>query len=78
MPAYAHDQPERVLVSGGHYVNLPSNVVAHYTSEAWAFSTIWPAIFETAELVSTFRGARPSSLAPRQCFTMYVLVRHLL
>jgi hypothetical protein len=65
IPLWLVFEAYNLRIRNWHYVNLPSNVVAHYTSEAWAFSTIWPAIFETAELVSTFRGARPSSLAPR-------------
>ncbi|MGH9356570.1 MAG: hypothetical protein ACRD10_10620 [Terriglobia bacterium] len=33
------------------YVGLPSNVAARDAGYLWAFSTIWPAIFETAALI---------------------------
>jgi hypothetical protein len=36
------------------YLNLPDPPL-RYFGYAWAFATIWPAIFETADLVATFR-----------------------
>lgn len=33
------------------YVNLPSNIAVRYFGYAWAFSTIWPALLETAYLL---------------------------
>jgi hypothetical protein len=48
-----------------HYVGLPESLPLRYLGYAWSFSTIWPAIFETGELVGSFRDrtarARPDS-----------------
>jgi hypothetical protein len=41
-----------------HYVGLPSVLLIRYIGYAWAFATIWPAIFETAELVGCLRDRR--------------------
>jgi hypothetical protein len=41
-----------------HYVGLPEVLLVRYAGYAWAFATIWPAIFETAELVSCLRDRR--------------------
>jgi hypothetical protein len=38
-----------------HYVGLPENRWLRVFGYAWAFATIWPAIFEGAELVSVWR-----------------------
>jgi hypothetical protein len=40
-----------------HYVGLPENTFLRYFGYAWAFATIWPAIFEGAELIGVWRGA---------------------
>lgn len=47
-----------LLIKNWHYVGLPQNVLARYFGYAWSFATIWPAIFETAELAGVLRGAR--------------------
>jgi hypothetical protein len=39
-----------------HYVGLPENLIVRYLGYAWAFATIWPAIFEGADLVGVIRG----------------------
>jgi hypothetical protein len=41
-----------------HYVGLPDVLLLRYAGYAWAFATIWPAIFETAELVGCLRDRR--------------------
>jgi hypothetical protein len=41
-----------------HYVALPEVLLIRYIGYAWAFATIWPAIFETAELVGSLRDRR--------------------
>jgi hypothetical protein len=40
-----------------HYVGLPEDPVLRYVGYAWSFATIWPAIFEGADLVAVLRGA---------------------
>jgi hypothetical protein len=41
------------------YVGLPENTVLRGIGYAWAFATIWPAIFETASLVRATGKSRP-------------------
>ncbi len=52
------------LIENWHYINLPTNLALRYFGYAWAFATIWPAIFETAELVAVWRRPRESSRRP--------------
>jgi hypothetical protein len=46
------------LIDNWHYTGLPIHLVARYAGFAWAFATIWPAIFEAAELVAVVRASR--------------------
>ena len=46
-----------LLIRNWHYINLPENPVVRYAGFAWAFATISPAIFVTAELIAALRGA---------------------
>ena len=41
-----------------HYIGLPASLPVRYAGYAWAFATIWPAIFETGDLVSSLRDRR--------------------
>jgi hypothetical protein len=41
-----------------HYVGLPENRTLRLFGYAWAFATIWPAIFEAADLIDVRRGPR--------------------
>ena len=41
-----------------HYVGLPASLPLRYFGYAWSFATIWPAIFETGDLVSAVRDRR--------------------
>ncbi len=47
-----------------HYVGLPEDPWLRYFGYAWSFATIWPAIFEAAELMAVARGAVGAELAP--------------
>jgi hypothetical protein len=47
------------FIHNWHYVGLPDNPAVRYFGYAWAFATIWPAIFEAAELVAVVRAGRP-------------------
>jgi hypothetical protein len=40
-----------------YYVGLPENALLRGIGYAWSFATIWPAIFEGAELISVWRDA---------------------
>ena len=41
-----------------HYLGLTDVLLLRYVGYAWAFATIWPAIFLTAELVGSVRDRR--------------------
>ena len=41
-----------------YYVGVPERVSLKYVGDAWAFATIWPAIFEASEIVAVWRSAR--------------------
>lgn len=45
-----------LFISNWYYVNLPENFWLRHAGFAWSFATIWPAIFETGELVAIVRG----------------------
>jgi hypothetical protein len=44
-----------------NYVGLPENPIARNLGYAWAYATIWPAIFEGAELVAVMRAGGAGS-----------------
>jgi hypothetical protein len=44
-----------LLIHNWHYINLPRILILRYLGYAWAFATIWPGIFETAELIAVLR-----------------------
>lgn len=43
-----------------HYTGLPEDAALRYFGYAWSFATIWPAIFEAAELVAVLRAGHRS------------------
>jgi len=45
----------KYTLSNWHYVGLPDLLLVRYIGYLWAFATIWPAIFETAELAGCLR-----------------------
>jgi len=45
------------FIDNWYYVNLPENTLLRYFGYAWSFATIWPAIFQGAELIAVWRGA---------------------
>ena len=54
------------IIDNWYYTGLPENAALRYFGYAWSFATIWPAIFEGAELIAVLRarGARPTRPAP--------------
>jgi hypothetical protein len=52
------------IIRNWYYTGLPSNAALRLAGYAWSFATIWPAIFEGAELMATCRSARPAPPAP--------------
>ncbi len=43
------------ILRNWYYVGLPENPALRYFGYAWSFATIWPAIFEGAELIAVAR-----------------------
>ena len=52
-----------LYIDNWHYVGLPEPFWLRMFGYAWSFATIWPAIFEGAELVAVCRGIRPPAAA---------------
>lgn len=59
------------------YVGLPQSIVARDAGYIWAFATIWPAIFETADLLRAFglftRQRKPHSPVGRGTLSVLIL-----
>jgi len=49
------------VIRNWHYIGLPENAALRTFGYAWSFATIWPAIFEAADLIAVFRHARPAT-----------------
>ena len=50
-----------LFIDNWHYVGLPEHPALRSLGYAWSFATIWPALFEGAELIAVWRGtARPA------------------
>jgi hypothetical protein len=52
------------FIHNWYYVNLPEPIALRYFGYVWAFCTIWPAIFECADLVSVLRTRQVTPGAP--------------
>ena len=57
----------KYFIHNWYYIGLPETVLFRYAGYVWAFATILPAMFETADLVSSLRDRRAprDRLAPR-------------
>lgn len=55
IPLWLSFEGYNLLIRNWHYVNLPVNRFWRTFGYAWSFATIWPAVFETAELVAMCR-----------------------
>jgi hypothetical protein len=64
IPLWVVFEGYNLLIENWHYINLPRNLLVRYFGYAWAFATISPGIFETAELVATLRSRRSSARRP--------------
>lgn len=58
IPLWVVFEGYNLLIENWYYINLPENFFIRYFGYAWAFATISPGIFQTAELVSALRGRR--------------------
>jgi len=48
----------KYFIHNWHYINLPENLALRWFGYGWSFATIWPAIFETGDLVASLRKTR--------------------
>jgi hypothetical protein len=53
-----------LVIRNWYYVGLPENPALRYFGYAWSFATIWPALFEGAELIAVTRGRSDKSGKP--------------
>ena len=58
IPLWVVFEGYNLLIENWHYINLPQHPIVRYVGYAWAFATISPGIFLTAELVAHVRGSR--------------------
>ena len=58
IPLWVVFEGYNLLIKNWYYINLPENLFVRYFGYAWAFATISPGIFQTAELVSVLRNRR--------------------
>ena len=65
IPLWVVFEGYNLLIKNWYYINLPPNPVVRYLGYAWAYATISPAIFETAELVAILRSSPKSAQKPR-------------
>jgi len=59
IPLWVVFEGYNLLIENWHYVNLPENLLVRYFGYAWAFATVSPGIFETADLAAAVRGRSP-------------------
>jgi hypothetical protein len=52
-------------IENWYYTGLPENFWLRQFGYAWSFATIWPAIFEAADLIDVWRGAVHSKVNTR-------------
>ena len=59
IPLWVVFEGYNLLIRNWYYINLPENLVVRYLGYGWAFATISPAIFLTAELIAAIRAPGP-------------------
>jgi hypothetical protein len=66
IPIWVVFEGYNLLIDNWYYINLPEHLIVRYVGYAWAFATISPGIFQTAELVAALRGGAPRRNAERE------------
>jgi hypothetical protein len=61
IPLWVVFEGYNLLIKNWYYINLPQNLIVRYLGYAWAYATISPGIFQTAELVAVLRGSKQPS-----------------
>ena len=64
IPLWVVFEGYNLLIKNWYYINLPENLLVRYFGYAWAFATISPGIFQTAELVAALRGSGTTCRTP--------------
>jgi hypothetical protein len=64
IPLWLVFEAYNLRIRNWYYTGLPENVVLRYAGYAWAFATIYPALFEAAELVAVVRHRTDTRPAP--------------
>ncbi len=58
IPLWVVFEGYNLIIRNWFYVGLPENFALRMFGYAWSFATIWPALFEGAELVAVLEGGR--------------------
>jgi hypothetical protein len=58
IPLWVLFEAYNLVIRNWHYVGLPEDPALRYFGYAWSFATIWPAIFEGAELIGVVRAGK--------------------
>ncbi|MBI3401794.1 MAG: hypothetical protein HY048_10265 [Acidobacteria bacterium] len=58
IPLWAVFEGYNLIIDNWNYVGLPENAALRSFGYAWSFATIWPAIFEGAELIAVLRAGK--------------------
>jgi hypothetical protein len=58
------------FIHNWHYINLPADLALRYFGYAWSFATIWPALFETGDLVASFRRINATASVTPDAFVL--------
>jgi hypothetical protein len=68
IPLWAVFEGYNRIIANWYYTGLPENTAVRFAGYAWSFATIWPAIFEAAEMIGVLRArrARESARGPRK------------
>ena len=48
----------KFVIHNWYYAGLPDDLLLRYFGYVWSFATIWPAMFETGDLISSLRDRR--------------------
>lgn len=62
------------FIENWHYVGLPENPWLRYFGYAWSFATIWPAIFEGAEVMAVWRRHRLAKKSLEQSHDIHFVI----
>ena len=69
IPLWVVFEGYNLLIRNWYYINLPESFFVRYAGYGWAFATISPGIFLTAELIATLRSPRRRAQREQECPT---------